>query len=59
MKQNKTNSALGVYVVEQGQRDKSYWTKVGVAFPHKDDGGFNLTASGTPLRWSARREACS
>ena len=31
-----------------GQRTKS-WTKVGVAFPHRDGAGFNLELSALPL----------
>jgi hypothetical protein len=31
-----------------GQRAKS-WTKVGVAFPHREDPGFNLELSALPL----------
>jgi hypothetical protein len=31
-----------------GQKSKS-WTKVGVAFPHRDGTGFNLELSALPL----------
>jgi hypothetical protein len=33
---------LNVYVVDESRENRSYWTKVGAAFPHDDGKGFNL-----------------
>lgn len=35
------------YQVRKG-KDKSYWTKIGCAFAHKDNGGFNLQLDSIP-----------
>ena len=44
----KNNPCYGVYVVE-GEGDRSYWTKVGAAWPHNDGDGFNVTLTALPL----------
>lgn len=33
----------------QGTDEKSHWTRVGVAWPHKDGNGFSLTLDCIPL----------
>jgi hypothetical protein len=33
---------LNAYVVDDSKPERSYWTKVGVAFQHDDGKGFNL-----------------
>lgn len=33
---------FGVYVVDERNEDRSYWTKVGVAFPSKSGRGFSV-----------------
>jgi hypothetical protein len=48
MNQNQTNKPLGVYVVEEGE-GKSYWTKVGAAFTHKNGSGFTILLTAVPL----------
>ena len=30
------------YHVREGQGDKSYWTRIGAAWPHKDGDGYNI-----------------
>ena len=41
--------AFNVYTVEDRGGDKdSYWLKVGAAFPHKDEKGFNLVLQALP-----------
>jgi hypothetical protein len=44
----KQSKPYNVYVVE-GEGDASYWTKVGVAFPHEDGDGFNVILNVVPL----------
>ena len=39
---------LFAHAVKQVGR-KSYWTRIGVAFPHKDGGGFNLQLEAFPI----------
>lgn len=38
-----------VYVVEGEGADNSYWTKVGTAFAHSDQLGFNILLSALPI----------
>ena len=47
----KTNDkpAFNVYVVDdRGDDQDAFWLKVGAAFPHKDDKGFNLILQALP-----------
>jgi hypothetical protein len=37
------------YQVREGSNDESYWTRVGVAFSHKDGKGFNIQVQSVPL----------
>lgn len=38
----------GVYVVE-GEGENAYWTKVGAAWAHADNAGFNISLTAVPL----------
>lgn len=38
-----------VYQVRDGADDKSYWTRIGAAWPHADGKGFNLQLAALPL----------
>lgn len=37
------------YTVTKVGRDKSYWTRIGAMFPHKDGQGFNLNLEALPV----------
>lgn len=38
-----TNRLIAYHIKEvEGGRENGYWTRVGVAFPHKDGKGFNV-----------------
>ncbi len=37
------------YQVREGQEGKSYFNKVGAAFPHKDGQGFNIVLDAVPV----------
>ncbi|MFK3968605.1 hypothetical protein ACI2KT_34160 [Ensifer adhaerens] len=37
-----------VYVVE-GEGDNAFWTKIGAAWPHDDNDGFNITLQAMPI----------
>jgi hypothetical protein len=37
-----------VYIVE-GEGETTYWTKIGAAWPHTKDDGFNIQLSALPL----------
>ncbi len=37
------------YHVREGQGDKSYWTRIGAAWPHSDGQGFNVQLEVVPL----------
>lgn len=47
-KTSKSKPSHVLYCV-QGKDDKSHWTRVGVAWPHKDGNGFSLTLDCIPL----------
>ncbi len=52
MTTEKTNNALGVYQVREytsNGEQRSAWTKIGVAFPHKKGPGFNVILEALPL----------
>jgi hypothetical protein len=52
MKTSRNNRPFEVFVVrEEGEEEskKSYWTKIGVAFPHKSGKGFNVELEAAPL----------
>lgn len=38
-----------VYSVEGEGEDKSFWTRIGSAWPHTDGKGFNLALTAVPL----------
>lgn len=44
---------LNVYTVEEyegkDKQKKTQWSKIGVAFPHKDGAGFNIELRALPL----------
>jgi hypothetical protein len=44
----KTLPSHGVFVVE-GEGEKAFWTKIGCAWSHADNQGFNVTLSAVPL----------
>jgi hypothetical protein len=37
------------YTVTKVGRDKSYWSRIGAMFPHKDGQGFNLNLEALPV----------
>jgi hypothetical protein len=37
------------YQVRDGKSDKSYWTRIGAAWPHADGKGFNIQLEMVPL----------
>ncbi|MGH1416953.1 MAG: hypothetical protein ACRBB0_25945 [Pelagimonas sp.] len=40
---------LGYTVSPSGDSDKSYWSKIGVAWAHKDGQGFNVRMDALPV----------
>ena len=44
---NKKPSHVAYHVTERGE--KSFWTRIGVAWQHADAGGFNIQLELTPL----------
>lgn len=48
--QNTTGNApsLFAYHVKKGEQ-KSFWTRIGAAFPHKDGNGFNVVLECIPV----------
>lgn len=46
---SKTAPSHVVYQVRDGAADKSYWTRIGAAWPHADSKGFNIQLSAIPL----------
>ncbi len=45
-----SNPTHYVYQVQNREGDKSaIWTKIGAAWPHQDDKGFNIQLSALPL----------
>ena len=50
--QNNTNSkgpSYNAYHVEKGKNDKSYFTKIGAAFKHKDGQGYTIPLKAMPV----------
>jgi hypothetical protein len=47
--QSKPNRPTHNVFVVEGEGDKAYWTKVGVAWQHSDGEGMNITLSAIPL----------
>jgi hypothetical protein len=41
--------AFIAYHVRDGKNEKGYFTRIGVAFPHKDGNGFTLLIETVPL----------
>ena len=37
------------YQVREGSNEKSYWTRIGAAWAHKDGNGFSLQLESVPL----------
>ena len=37
------------YQVREGSKDKSYWTRIGAAWAHKDGKGFSIQLECVPL----------
>lgn len=49
MSQNQSKTEyLEVYVTE-GEGDKAFWTKIGAAWPHKDQEGFSIHLTALPI----------
>ena len=46
--QNKKPSHIA-YHVREGSSDKSYWSRIGVAWFHSDQKGFNIELATVPL----------
>lgn len=44
-----TQPSHDVYSVEGEGEDKSFWTRIGSAWPHTDGKGFNLALTAIPL----------
>ncbi|CAM5368241.1 hypothetical protein ATER59S_01527 [Aquamicrobium terrae] len=44
-----TQPSHDVYSVEGDGADKSFWTRIGSAWPHTDGKGVNLTLTAIPL----------
>jgi hypothetical protein len=42
----------GVFVVEDEGEAKSFWTRVGSAWPHRDGAGFNVAFAALPVNSS-------
>jgi hypothetical protein len=40
---------LVAYSVREGKDGKKYWNRIGAAFPHKEDEGFNINLDALPL----------
>lgn len=41
---------FNVYSVEdRGEKEDPFWLKIGAAFPHKDEKGFNIVLSAFPI----------
>ena len=40
--------AFNVYTVDDRDDDDPFWLKIGAAFPHKDNKGFNVVLSALP-----------
>lgn len=53
--QTETTTASGkapthvAYQVREGKNDRSYWTRIGAAWQHKDGKGFNIQLQAVPL----------
>ncbi|MCQ0990539.1 hypothetical protein [Jiella marina] len=47
-KSKATAPSHSVYVVE-GEGDRAFWTKIGSAWRHDDDDGFNLKLTALPI----------
>jgi hypothetical protein len=51
-KQTTTNSAKPAFIayhVRDGKNEKGYFTRIGVAFSHKDGNGFTIMIDAIPL----------
>lgn len=49
MKQQQNNRpTYAVYVVE-GEGESAFWTKIGAAWPQKDENGFSITLTALPV----------
>jgi len=46
--QNKKPSHIA-YHIREGSGDKSYWSRIGVAWVHQDGNGFNVELATVPL----------
>jgi hypothetical protein len=50
MKPTQNNRPYAVYIVDdRGEGSKSFWTKVGSAWPNGDGKGFNVQLTALPL----------
>jgi hypothetical protein len=49
----KSRPTYRVYNVAKGEDEKSLWTEIGAAWPHKDGKGFNLKLTATPVEGAA------
>ena len=48
-KPNKSPSHVAYHVRDRGPGQKSFWTRIGVAFPHADGKGYNIQLEVAPL----------
>lgn len=46
---SKPFNAYTVKEIGEGKEKKSFWTKLGVAFPHKDGEGFDVILEALPV----------
>lgn len=47
------------YQVREGKNDKSFWTRIGAAWQHKDGKGFNIQLQSVPLDGSIQLRLAS
>jgi hypothetical protein len=47
--QGRTNRPTHNVFVVEGEGDKAFWTKIGVAWQHDDGEGLNITLTAIPL----------
>jgi hypothetical protein len=48
MKQNQSKGPSFEAFVVEGEGDKTFWTKIGAAWPHDDGDGYNLNLIALP-----------
>lgn len=48
MTESKAKASFDAFAVE-GEGDKAFWTKIGAAWPHEDNKGYNLQLTAMPF----------